>query len=205
MTVEGRLHGGCEIDALDVKSHVAAGEAIVEDDRQPVAGGDCGEQSACIAVVVKVMTSFGRPGDELVGAGDHLRRAFALHEQGSRRVEQALLGEFILRIEIQRRLELRQGLDSSALDQVAVSMVQLEPGKTLSCQFTRCQVVCVLRDQAGRFLKFVQSLVQILRFLEFDPARESVSGRLQVFRRAVTGGRPLGIGTERWHSDWRSV
>ena len=56
----------------------------------------------------------------------------------------------------------------------------------------RGEVLDVLRDEAGRFLKFVKGLVEILqivarRFLEFEAARESLAGGLQVFDRTVTG------------------
>src|SRR5580658_1340618 len=74
----------------------------------------------------------------------------------------------------------------------------------LPCNLARGEVVNVLRDQASRFLKFVESLVQILLFLERESARERLPRSLQVFLRTGASGSASGIGAER-RSGGRSV
>ena len=148
-------------------------------------------------------------GGERVGAGDHLRRACGVHRRRPQGVAYALLGEFVLRIEVQRRSKLGQRLHLPAGEQVAVSAFQMQPGQMLPRDLPRGEVLDVLRDQASGFLKFVKGLVEILqivvlRFLEFEAAREGLAGSLQVFLRTVAGGRPSGIGAERG-SGCRSV
>jgi hypothetical protein len=51
-----------------------------------------------------------RFGDERIGTVDHLRRACGAHRHGPQGVVDALLGEFVLRIEVDRRAKLRQRL-----------------------------------------------------------------------------------------------
>src|SRR6202043_1227657 len=98
----GRLHGGREIGILQVEAHTAAGEVVVEDDRQPVARGDRREQTTRIAAIVDVMMPVDRFSGESIGAGDYLRWACSVHRHGPQGVEYALLRELILRIEVQR-------------------------------------------------------------------------------------------------------
>ena len=109
---------------------------------------------------------------------------------GPRASTYALLGEFILRIEVQRGSELRQRLHLPAIEQVAVSAFQMHPGQMLPRHFPRGQVLHILRDQARGFLKFVKGFVEtlefvVLRFLEFEAARKGLAGGLQVLRGTV--------------------
>ncbi len=205
----GCLHGGCEICVLQVESHAAAGEVVVEDYRQPIARGDRSDETTRVTSVVDVMVPVDGFGGERVGTGDHLRGACGVNWRGSQGVEYALLGEFVLWIEIQRGSELRQRLHLPAGEQVAVSAFQMQPGQMLSRNLPRSKVLDVLWDQARRFLKFVKGLVEILqilvlRFLEFEAAREGLASGFQVFLGTVADGRAAGIGTERW-SGYRSV
>src|SRR5260370_6476313 len=79
----------------------------------------------------------------------------------------------------------------------------MQSGQMLPCHLTRGEVLHVLRDQASRFLEFVEGLVEILqilvlRFLELEAARESLAGGFQGFDRTFTsGGAPRVWGKSR--------
>src|SRR5260370_19453541 len=80
----------------------------------------------------------------------------------------------------------------------------------LACHLARGQVLHVLREQARRFLKFVESFVEtlefvVLRFLEFEARRKGLAGGFQVFSDTAAGRRTRGIRTQRWRLGWGSV
>jgi hypothetical protein len=75
------LHGGGKISVIEIEPHAAAGEAIVENYRQTVAGGDRGEQTTRITAVVEGMRLVDRCDGELVDAVEHLRRGRGVHRQ----------------------------------------------------------------------------------------------------------------------------
>ena len=58
--IRSRLHGGSEINIVDFKTHVPAGEAIIEHNCHAVTGSDRGDQAPRIAAIVEVVTSGGR-------------------------------------------------------------------------------------------------------------------------------------------------
>src|SRR5260370_18858195 len=149
------------------------------------------------------MALVGRVGGERVGGGNHLGRAGGTHRRGPQSVVYALLSEFVLRVEVKRGSKLGQRLDLPAIEQVAVSALQMQSGQMLPCHLTRGEVLHVLRDQASRFLEFVEGLVEILqilvlRFLELEAARESLAGGFQVFDRTFTGGRARRARAKPW-------
>ncbi len=140
-----------------------------------------------------------------VGAGDHLRWVRGVHRRRSQGVVDALLSEFVLRIEVQRGSKLCHRLHLPATEQVGVAAFQMHSGQMLTRKLTRRKVLHILRDQARRFLKFVKSLVEVARFLEFEAARKGLAGSFQVVGGTMASRRTTRIGAERRRSGQGSV
>ena len=75
----------------------------------------------------------------------------------------------------------------------------MNPGQVLPRHFARRQVLDILRDEASSLLKFVKSLVEILRFFEFKTrARKPDERPSNPATGAWQRGRAAGVGAERW-------
>ena len=100
-------------------------------------------------------------------------------------------------IEVQRGSEFRQRLHGLAAEQVVVSAFQVQSDQVLSGNLARGHILHVLWDQTSGFLKFVKSLFQIARFLEFEAACEGLAAGLQIVHRTLAGGGANGIRAKR--------
>src|SRR5207248_129697 len=119
----------------------------------------------------------------------NLRCGWRLRRPFPQCVSQALLGELILRIKMQRAAELGQGFDLLALKHRCVSALQVIEHNLLTSQFPRGHVIKVSRNQPRRRLEFIKSLIQLLAALQFQALGESLAGLFQFsFRRIARWG-----------------
>src|ERR1700733_529013 len=104
----GGADGGCEIGVFEFEIYVAGREAVVEDYGESVAGGDCRDQTARIAAIVEIMEAVDRLDGDRAGAVNDLRCFGRVYGGWSKSIADALLGEFILWVEVERGAELGQ-------------------------------------------------------------------------------------------------
>jgi len=131
-----------------------------------------------------------------------LRRFGRGYGRGSKSVADALLGEFVLWIEVERGPEFCERFDLLSTEQIVIAAPEMKAGEMLAHEFARGQVFEVLRNEASGFLEFVEGLIEILRiiilrFFKFEAAGEGLAGGFQVFRWTMATGRAAGVGTER--------
>ena len=110
-----------------------------------------------------------------------MRRA-SLPEVAPNRLVQALGGEFVLRIELQRPAKFRHGHNFFLLFQRLVAAIDRVHGKLFAGNLARRHVIHAVRVELGRLLELVVGLFQLPDFFSFTPIRRRAWPR-KFFRR----------------------
>ena len=94
-----------------------------------------------------------------LGAGHHARRDLERQNIFANHVFQPLQGEFILRIEMDRRAKFRQRFHLLAVDQVLVATLNVFADAFLPRQLFRCFIVHIVRHKLVGFLESIESIL----------------------------------------------